>query len=103
MFVRLGETLSARARVTDVRFPVPEVTARSDGRGGMLERATECEVTPVPWERPPGPMQRRGCLPILLGILAIFFGIPMLILPGPGMAAIAVGLGLIAVGLGFRR
>lgn len=57
----------------------------------------------VPRLAPTGPAERKGCLPLILGVLLVLIGIPMLVCPGPGVAAIAAGLGMIGASLGIKK
>lgn len=60
-------------------------------------------TTETPRVSPDLKPQRRGCLPVFVGVLLVLVGIPMLVCPGPGMAAIVAGVGMIAAGLGIKK
>lgn len=57
----------------------------------------------APRVAPSGTSERKGCVPLFLGVLLVLIGIPMLICPGPGVAAIAAGLGMIGASLGIKK
>jgi hypothetical protein len=60
------------------------------------------DIPPEQQVEPERRAERRGCLPIVAGVLLVLVGLPMLVCPGPGAAVIASGFGMIAVGLGIK-